>query len=88
MRQCIRVCSDCADVCAATARVAMRRSGENRELIRTMLATCIRACETCAQECERHDNAHCARCAEMCRECADDCRRALEGLNAEVHHAA
>ena len=88
MRQCIRVCSDCADVCEASYRVASRRTGANRQLIRSLLATCISACEICEAECARHDHAHCRRCAQMCRECADDCRRALAGLNAEVHEAA
>ena len=85
MRRCIRLCMDCADVCTATYRVATRRTDENRQLIRTMLAACIEACETCAVECESHDHAHCKRCAEMCRECARDCRAALKDLNEEVH---
>lgn len=85
MRRCIRLCMDCADVCEATWRVASRRTDENRQLIRTMLATCIEACETCAEECEKHDHAHCRRCARMCRECARDCRAALVTLNEEVH---
>lgn len=85
MRRCIRLCMDCADVCTMTYRVATRRTDENRQLIRSALAVCIEACETCAAECEKHDHAHCRRCAKMCRECADDCRRALAGLNAEVH---
>lgn len=85
MRRCIRLCLDCSDVCEATYRVASRRTDENRQLIRTMLATCINACEICEEECAKHDNAHCRRCAEMCRECAEDCRKALETLNDEVH---
>ena len=88
MSQCIRTCSDCSDVCEATYRVATRRTGVNRDLIRALLATCIKACEICEAECARHDHPHCQRCAQMCRECADDCRRALAGLNAEVHEAA
>lgn len=85
MSQCVRMCLDCSDVCAATSRLATRRTGHNRQLIRTMLAVCIEACETCGLECNRHSHAHCRRCATMCRECADDCRIALEALNAEVH---
>lgn len=88
MRQCIRTCSDCSDVCDATYRVIARRTGSNRQLIRTMLATCIAACEICEAECLKHDHSHCRRCAMMCRECADDCRKALEILNAEVHNHA
>lgn len=85
LRRCIRLCMDCADVCTATYRLASRRTDENRQLIRTMLAACIEACETCAEECERHEHAHCRRCAVMCRECARDCRIALTALNEEVH---
>ena len=77
MAQCIRNCLDCADICAATARLAVRRTAQNIEVLRSQLETCIKACETCAEECERHDNPHCAMCAKMCRECADDCRKAL-----------
>jgi len=85
MRQCIRLCLDCSDVCQATARVAMRRTGHDRQLIRTMLAACIEACERCERECADNDHPHCRRCATMCRECADDSRAALEVLNAEVN---
>ena len=85
MRRCIRLCMDCADVCTAAYRVASRRTDQNRQLIRTMLATCIEACETCAEECEKHEHDHCRRCAKMCRECAEDCRTALTELNDEVH---
>lgn len=85
MRRCIRLCLDCADVCTATYRTATRRTDENRQLIRSMLAVCIEACEICAEECEKHEHAHCRRCAQMCRECAEDCRTALARLNDEVH---
>lgn len=85
MSQCIRLCLDCSDVCQATARIATRRTGHDRQLIRTMLAACIEACQKCGHECEQHDNAHCRRCATMCRECFDDCNSALKDLNAEAH---
>ena len=88
MRRCIRLCMDCSDVCTATYRVATRRTDHNRQLIRTMLATCIEACEICEAECAKHDHAHCRRCAQMCRECSRDCREALVALNKEVHEAA
>jgi hypothetical protein len=77
MTQCIRLCLDCADVCGATARLATRRAGQDVEMLRAMLETCIRACELCEAECEKHDHEHCKLCAQMCRECAEDCRRAL-----------
>ena len=85
MRRCIRLCMDCSDVCEMTYRVAMRRTDENRQLIRSVLAVCIEACETCADECAHHDNAHCRRCERMCRETAEDARAALARVNDEVH---
>lgn len=88
MRQCIRLCLDCSDVCQATYRIASRRTGHNRDLIRAQLATCITACEFCEAECARHDNDHCRRCAQMCRECAEDCRAALQTLDEEANAAA
>jgi hypothetical protein len=88
MRQCIRVCMDCSDVCEATYRVASRRTGKDRALIRNLLATCIHACEICEAECVKYDMDHCRRCAKMCRECAEDCREALVTLNEEVHEEA
>ena len=81
MTQCIRTCSDCADVCMAAGRLAVRRSGQNVEVLRLMLETCARVCDLCAEECERHDHGHCKLCAEMCRECAADCRAALPTVN-------
>ena len=80
MRQCIRTCMDCADVCDATFKVAIRRSGANGLLVQEMLQVCVTACDICAEECARHDNDHCRRCAEMCRETARDCRAALESF--------
>ena len=77
MSQCIRNCLDCADICTSTARLGTRRTAQNIDLLRAQLELCIKACETCAEECEKHDNEHCAWCAKMCRECADDCRKAL-----------
>ena len=80
MTRCVRLCLDCSDDCQATARVATRRTDGNVPLIEAMLRTCMQACEICAEECARHDNPHCQRCARMCRECAADCEKALKGM--------
>jgi hypothetical protein len=77
MRQCIRSCMDCSDVCNATAELAVRRTGQNVSILRSMIETCIRACDHCGEECAVHKHEHCRLCAEMCRECARDCRAAL-----------
>src|SRR3954454_20558571 len=82
LRQCIRLNLDCADVCAATASVANRRTGSNEEIIRTLLDACVTACRVCGLECERHASmhAHCRICAEACRDCERACRNALESM--------
>ena len=78
MRQCIRLCLDCADLCTATFKLATRRTGSNELLLQEMLQVCITACDLCAEECDRHEDDHCKRCAEMCRETSRDCKAALE----------
>jgi hypothetical protein len=81
MRSCIRACLDCAEVCSATARLAVRRSSQNIAMLRAQIEACITACELCAAECERHEHEHCQLCMTMCRECAGDCRKALPTVN-------
>lgn len=77
MAQCIRSCLDCADVSSASARLAVRRTAQNVEVLRLMLESCARVCDLCAAECARHEHGHCQLCAEMCLECAADCRTAI-----------
>lgn len=80
MRQCIRTCMDCADICDSTFKVATRRTESNDLVLQEMLQLCVTACDVCAEECAKHDNDHCGLCAEMCRECARDCRAAIETI--------
>jgi len=82
MTECIRKCSDAADICQSLSRVGARRSGGNVLTIKSLLETCIIACQICAAECARHEHAHCQRCETICRECIDDCGRALAALDA------
>ena len=81
MKECIRKCSDAADICYALSRVAARRTGGNVLTIKSLLETCIVACQICASECAHHEHAHCRRCEKMCRECIDDCGKALASLD-------
>ena len=82
LRQCIRLNLDCADVCAATAAMANRRTGSNQELLRTMLEACVEACRICGDECARHasHHEHCRICAESCRDCEQACREARRSM--------
>ncbi len=80
MKQCIRLCMDCSDICEATAKLGLRRTGDDNQVLRELLELCARMCDTCAAECDRHDHEHCRLCAQICRECAEDCRTAAMSL--------
>ena len=73
LARCIRLDHDCAELCAATARI-MSRGGP---LAMESARACADACDACATECERHasHHDHCRICAEACRRCAEECRR-------------
>lgn len=82
LAQCIRLNVDCADVCAATGRLATRRTGSDEEVIRRMLDVCALACRLCGEECQRHasKHEHCRICAEACRRCTQACQEALRSM--------
>jgi hypothetical protein len=80
MRQCIRLCLDCADICDATANIGLRHTGSDDQTLREALELCARLCDACAAECERHPYEHCKLCAQMCRECGEDCRNAAQSV--------
>ena len=82
MANCIRTDLDCADICAATARVVARQSGESQDALRAMLTACSKSCEACEQECRIHSDKHdhCRDCAEACKRCKDACDKALSSL--------
>lgn len=84
LRQCIRLNNDCADICFVTARIAIRRTGGNEQLIRSTLEVCALACRLCADECEKHAqmHEHCRICADACRGCEEACRDAIPTLGA------
>lgn len=82
LSQCIRLNMDCADACAATGRMASRRTGSNEALLKMMIETCAEACRLCGQECGKHAqmHEHCRVCAEACRACEDACRAAAASI--------
>jgi len=76
---CIRLCQDCADICAATARVLSRPAVWDSEVVRPLLEACATICKSCGDECERHapHHAHCRVCVEACRRCQHACAEFL-----------
>jgi len=82
LAQCIRLSTDCADVCEALGRLLPRLIEPNKDVIRGMIELCAMACDRCAEECERHAerHMHCSLCAEACRRCAEQCRSARQSF--------
>lgn len=80
LRACIGLDNDCADVCAATARVLSRQARYDALLVQRLLEATVRAATSCAEECDRHaaHHRHCAVCAEACRTGAQACRTLLD----------
>ncbi|MDQ3470469.1 MAG: four-helix bundle copper-binding protein [Actinomycetota bacterium] len=85
--RCIRLDTDCADLCASTARLLSRQPVIEPDVLERLLTTCAAACQRCAAECRTHaeHHAHCATCAEVCAGCAEACEQAAGRLrtNAE-----
>jgi hypothetical protein len=81
LTRCIRADLDCADICAATARVLTRLTDAEWRVWHAQLASCRVACATCAEVCEQHaaQHEHCRICAETCRSCFEVCNNVLEG---------
>jgi hypothetical protein len=79
MVACIRLCLDCADVCAATARVTSRPSSYNPRVTEPLLDACLAICALCGEECEMHADTHphCRVCGKACRRCEQACRDLL-----------
>ena len=80
--KCIRLCLDCADVCAATVRVASRQTEYDANVTRPLLEACAATCKSCGDECEHHAqrHEHCRVCAEACRRCEQACRELLAAM--------
>ena len=80
--KCIRLCLDCADVCAATAAVTTRQTEYDGNVTRPLLEVCAATCKSCSDECERHAqmHEHCRVCAEACRRCERACRQLVAAM--------
>lgn len=83
LRHCIRLNLDCADICATTGRVAMRRTQPDTAVMSAQLQACMAACRACGDECEAHAKMgmqHCEICAAACRRCEAACQALLDTL--------
>jgi len=68
-------CSDCAEFCAAAARIVAHRG----PMMNLVCDACAKACDVCGKACEEFaSDEHMARCAKACRDCAKECRQMLQ----------
>lgn len=74
MTKCIQLDIECAVLCETAARLMSIGSPRALEVCRL----CAQLCRECADECESHDNSHCAECAKACRHCAEECMEMVE----------
>jgi len=83
MVKCIRLCLDCADICAATVAHTSRLTEYDSRITKLLLEACAATCKSCGDECERHAkmHEHCRVCAEACRRCERACRELLGAIN-------
>jgi hypothetical protein len=81
--KCIRLCLDCADVCAATVNVTSRQTEYDPAVTKPLLEACADTCKSCGDECARHAgmHEHCRICLEACRRCEQACRDLLAALS-------
>jgi Domain of Unknown Function (DUF326) len=82
MVTCIRLCLNCADVCAATMGVVTRQGEYDPNVTRPLLEACIAICKSCGDECARHapHMPHCRVCEQACRRCERACQELLGAL--------
>jgi hypothetical protein len=80
--RCVRLCMDCADICATTARVMTRQTEFDPDAVAPLLEACATMCRVSGDECERHAHlhAHCRLCAEVCRRGEQACRDLLAAI--------
>ena len=80
--KCIRLCLDCADICATTAGVASRQTDYDANVTRPLLEACIASCKSCGNECQRHAmvHAHCQVCEQACRRCEQACKQLIDAI--------
>ena len=77
--KCIRLCQDCADICATASNVISRQTDYDSGVTRALLEACVLICKSSGDECEQHaqTHEHCRVCLGACRRCEQACRDLL-----------
>jgi hypothetical protein len=73
-------CVDCADLCAAAAKIVGRKG----PMSVTTCEACAKVCDVCGKACEEFPkDAHMKKCAKACRDCAKACREMVKHAKSE-----
>jgi hypothetical protein len=75
----LQTCQDCADTCAAAARIVSRQG----PFVDVICKACAEACARCAKACEQFpQDERMSQCAEECKKCEKACRDMLQHVAA------
>ena len=82
LRSCSKAAQDCADICALTAKLLLRATDCNQEVIRCQMEASMAACRRCRIECERHVSVleFCDVCTSACLVCEQSCAELVAAL--------
>lgn len=74
MRESIRLCTDCSELCRTCVALLTATS----EFVDRICGVCAELCEACATECGKHKGETMQKCAEACRRCEVSCREVAQ----------
>jgi len=74
MRESIRLCGECLELCRTCAVLL---AGSSRFADR-VCGVCAEVCEACAIECGKYEGEIMRKCAEACRRCSVTCREVAQ----------
>jgi hypothetical protein len=82
LRSCSKAAQDCADICALTAKLLLRATDRNQEVIRCQMDACLAACRRCRIECDRQVSVleFCGVCMSACLVCEQSCAELAAAL--------
>lgn len=78
MAGCVRTCRTHAAICTATLEVLTQVGNTHNGVKAAQVRACLESASVCKTECEQHDHAHCATCAEICGWCVEACTAWLD----------
>ena|SRR5208282_1376947 len=74
MRESIRLCGDCLELCRTCAVML----ASNSRFAHLICGVCAEVCEACAAECGKYQGETMRKCAEACRRCSATCREVAQ----------